>query len=91
MARIDKERETAKNYLQSFQPVPGCHNIEFSEIVDNTTEFQTLVKNYDFVPHITRWQELNNFLYHCDIWNSVAVYRFHEAEAEVNLNRYYVY
>jgi hypothetical protein len=93
MQRIDKERETAKNYLTAFPLVngPRVHNIEFSEIVDNTVEFQLLVKNYDFRPHIQRWIKLNDFLYDPEIWNSSAIRRFHEAELEVNLNKYYVY
>lgn len=91
--RIDKERETAKNYLISFPTVdnPHCHNIEFSEIVDNTAEFQSLVKNYNFIPHYDRWTKLNDFLYKSDIWNSCAIQRLHEAESEISLKKYYVY
>ena len=46
MDRIDKERETAKNYLKPFLPVFGANtvNIEFSEIVEQTPQFLNLVK-----------------------------------------------
>ncbi|CAB4138134.1 hypothetical protein UFOVP328_327 [uncultured Caudovirales phage] len=93
MDRIDKERETAKNYLQSFLPVnhARCHNLEFSEIVDNTAEFQTLMQEHDFLPHMDRWTKLNDFLYQDNFWNSAPVHRLHQAELEVNLNKYYVY
>jgi hypothetical protein len=91
--RIDKERETAKSYLEPFVPVdhPTCRNLEFSEIVDNTAEFQSLVKDYDFAPHIQRWSKVNDFLYDSDVWNSQAMRRFHEAELEIKLNKHYAY
>lgn len=93
MDRIDKERETAKNYLKPFLPVTGPNviNIEFAEIVEQTQEFKNLVKEFDIGPHLARWQSLNSFLYANDIWNSDAVTRYYEAELEVNLNRYYIY
>lgn len=92
MERIDKERETAKNYLIPFLPVyrSNCYNIEFSEIVDNSVEFQKLVHGKDYQQSLDRWQDINNFLYK-DFWNSVPVRRFHEAELEQNLNKFYVY
>jgi len=93
MDRIDKERETAKNYLQPFLPVEHarCHNIEFSEIVDNTIEFQTLLQTHNFLPHMNRWIGLNKFLYQPNFWNSAPMHRFHQAELEINLNKHYVY
>lgn len=92
-ARVDKERETAKNYLKAFDPVfhPNLINVEFSEIVENSTEFQQLI-NYKTVDnHLERWKNINKFLYKDDIWNSVPFKRFYEAELECNLNKYYVY
>lgn len=92
-SRIDKERETAKNYLESFLPVnhAQCCNIEFSEVVDDTTEFRHLVGCCDVERHINRWRDLNNFLYSPSLWNSAPIQRLHEAEFEFNLNRYYAY
>ena len=91
--RVDKERETAKNYLKSFLPVHGenCINIEFSEIVDQTPQFLNLVNAYDIGRHMARWKSNNSFLYNQDIWNCNAVKRFHEAENETNLNQNYIY
>ena len=91
--RIDKERETAKNYLKPFLPVAGTNfiNIEFAEIVDNTPQFLNLVNGYDISFHMNRWKITNSFLYDQHIWNSVAVKRFYEAEVETKLNQNYVY
>lgn len=91
--RIDKERETAKNYLKPFLPVYSKNiiNLEFAEIVDNTAQFFNLIKNHDTINHIKRWQEINNFLYDKDLWNSVATCRLYEAELETQLNQHYVY
>lgn len=91
--RIDKERETAKNYIQPFLPVARTNiiNIEFAEIVENTKQFQHLVAGYDAEKHIERWQEVNSFLYADNLWNSAPVRRFYEAELEVNLNQNYIY
>ena len=91
--RIDKERETAKNYLKPFLPVHADNiiNLEFSEVVDVSQEFKKLVETVDYRPHISRWQELNNFLYDSDIWNSTPVKRFYEAESEIQLKKFYQY
>lgn len=91
--RIDKERETAKNYLKSFDPVfnPNVVNIEFSEIVENSAEFQQLINYENIDHHLVRWKTVNQFLYKDDIWNSIPFKRFYEAESEFNLNKYYVY
>lgn len=92
-ARIDKERETAKNYIQPFLPVfaKNIINLEFAEIVDNSPQFKNLVKNHQPHKSFKRWQMLNNFLYHKDIWNSVPVQRFYEAELEIHTKQCYVY
>lgn len=92
-ARIDKERETAKNYLSSFLPMFGDNivNIEFSEVVESTLEFQNIVKSYQYVDHINRWKTINKFLYDNDIWNSTPFKRLHEAEIEINLKKSYIY
>ena len=92
-ARIDKERETAKNYLIPFAPInyPNIINIEFSEIVEKTTEFKNLVAISDIDKHMDRWQTVNKFLYDTNIWNSAPIKRFYEAEYEQQLSKYYVY
>jgi hypothetical protein len=91
--RVDKERETAKNYLIPFEPVVGINvtNIEFAEVVEKSKEFQNLAESRDVSHHLARWQNINKFLYETDIWNSVAFRRFYEAEFENQLGRYYVY
>jgi hypothetical protein len=93
MDRLDKERETAKNYIKPFLPVAGKNviNIEFAEIVDETPQFCNLIANYSASAHMERWKKLNTFLYHSDLWNSAPVKRFYEAELEVNLNQHYIY
>lgn len=92
LERVDKERETAKNYLIPFLPVnkPNCYNIEFSEIVDNSVEFQQLVQEKDYQRSVDRWHDINSFLYE-DFWNSAPARRFYEAESEQALNKHYVY
>lgn len=92
-ARIDKERETAKKYLESYLPIhaPNVINIEFSEIVEDSCEFRKLVSEYDFIPHLERWKEVNKFLYDPAIWNSDAFLRFYEADYEVQLKKFYTY
>ena len=92
-ARIDKERETAKNYIEPFLPVfaKNIINLEFAEIVDNSPQFKNLVKNHKSSKSIKRWQMLNCFLYNKDIWNSVPAQRFYEAELEINTKQCYVY
>lgn len=91
--RIDKERETAKNYLKSFGPVnfPNAINIEFSEVVKTTAEFLKLVDYKDINSHVDRWRTVNQFLFDPVIWTCTAAQRLHEAEIEVNLNRHYIY
>ena len=61
MERVDKERETAKNYLKPFRPVTGATNIEFGEIVDNTPSFRNLIAGHDCSSSLDQWQNLNNF------------------------------
>ena len=91
--RIDKERETAKNYLVAFDPVfqPNVVNIEFAEVVENSAEFQSLTAHNDPGQHLDRWRKINSFLYDPNIWSSTAVQRFYEAEYESYLNKHYVY
>lgn len=91
MELVDKQRETAKNYLIPFRPVTGATNIEFSEIVDNTLSFQQLVKEHDFQNSVTRWREINKFLYSVDFWQSTPVQRYYEAEFETTLDQSYIY
>ena len=92
-ARIDKERETAKNYLIPYMPINGKNiiNIEFSEIVETSIEFLKLTQGVEVKKHMDRWKSINSFLYNGNIWNSDPFLRFYEAEFEFNLNKYYVY
>jgi hypothetical protein len=91
--RIDKEKETAKNYLIPFLPVSGKNiiNIEFAEIVENNPEFLELTKGLEIDKHMNRWKSLNYFLYDTNIWNSTAFRRLYEAEAETQLSKFYIY
>lgn len=91
--RIDKERETAKNYLIAFDPVfqPNAVNIEFAEVVENSAEFQNFTAHNDIGQHLDRWRKINSFLYDPNIWSSTAFQRFYEAESETCLKKYYVY
>jgi hypothetical protein len=93
LEQIDKERETAKNYLKPFLPIiaDNVTNIEFSEIVENSIEFKHLIGNLEFNRHLDRWKQLNSFLYDTDIWTSIPVKRFYEAELEINLGKEYRY
>lgn len=91
MELIDKQRETAKNYLKPFKQVPGAINLEFSEIVNETLFFKNLAAVHDYKPSLERWKNLNKFLYADDFWNSEPVQRYYEAEYEVSLQQHYVY
>jgi hypothetical protein len=88
---IDKQRETAKNYLIPFMPVTGAINIEFSEIVENTIQFRQLVNGHDTCASLDRWKEINKFLYATDFWQSSPVQRYYEAELETALCYPYTY
>ena len=92
-ARIDKERETAKNYLIPYMPINGKNitNIEFSEIVETSVEFLKLTQGLEVTKHMDRWKLINSFLYNSNIWNSDPFLRFYEAEYEGKLTKYYVY
>lgn len=91
--RIDKERETAKNYLVPYLPTQGKNiiNIEFAEIVETSAEFLKLTTGLDTAEHMDRWKKINHFLYNNELWNSTPFRRFYEAESETLLDRYYVY
>jgi hypothetical protein len=91
--RIDKERETAKNYLVPFLPTQGKNiiNIEFAEIVETSAEFLKITTGLDTTPHMDRWKSINHFLYNNEIWNSTPFRRFYEAESETLLGKYYIY
>ena len=93
IGRMDKLRETAKNYLAPFNPVfaDNIINIEFADIVDNTVEFQKILKNFEYEPHISRWRQVNYFLYDPDMWNNELIIAYHHAEVEANLHRPYLY
>lgn len=95
--RFDKFREGAKQYLIPFKPVTSTNviNIEFSELVDETQKFCGLINKYNktgkLEQHMTRWKQLNSFLYDENIWNSYPVKRFYEAEYESVLSADYIY
>lgn len=93
MERVDKIRETAKNYIIPFDPIhhSKVSNLEFADVVENTTEFQHVIQQHDACRHIERWRDINGFLYENDFWNSDAVKSFYQAEHEVKLGRYYRY
>ena len=91
MDLVDKQRETAKNYLVPFKPVGQAINIEFSEIVENSMQFQHLVSGHDTHASLHRWQEVNGFLYATDFWQSTPVQRYYEAQLEASLGQSYVY
>jgi hypothetical protein len=93
LSRIDKERETAKNYLEPFLPIfqSNVVNIEFAEIAEMNSEFYKITSGLPVDRHMNRWKEINNFLYDEKIWDSDPVKRYYEAEYEVNLQKYYVY
>jgi hypothetical protein len=91
---IDKSRETAKNYLVPFEPVlnkSNVLNVEFADIVETTQEFYHAIDYRESTNHMTRWKEVNYFLYAEDFWKSKAVEQFYQAELETNLGRYYRY
>lgn len=88
---IDKQRETAKNYLKPFRPVAGATNIEFSEIVECSKQFQNLVRPHNFLQSFERWKKINEFLYSENFWESTPVRRYYEAELELLTGQYYVY
>jgi hypothetical protein len=89
--RVDKERETAKNYLIAFDPVSHSQviNVEFSEIVEQQPSFMRLVNCHSDA--LRQWRSANSFLYSQDLWSSTAAARFHEAELETQLSTQYVY
>ena len=91
---IDKSRETAKNYLVPFNPVPNkpnVLNVEFADIVETTEEFYYAIGQRHIAQHLDRWKEVNYFLYAENFWKSAVVDQFYQAELEINLGRYYRY
>lgn len=89
---LDKQRETAKNYLKPFLHIDHDRviNIEFSDVVEaKPALFKLVPGNID--QHLGRWRQINSFLYSDDIWSSKATIRFHEAEYEVSLAQSYLY
>lgn len=89
LEKIDKFRECAKNYLISFDPVfhPTVSNIEFSDIVEETQNFVSLLDKFSKHPYkleLDRWKNLNAFLYNKDEIK-FEIDRYHEAEYEVKL------
>ena len=93
MELTDKIRETAKNYHVAFTPVMANNviNLEFAEVVENSVEFQHVVKGHDVNKHMNRWQSINHFLYEDSLWRNNAVKAFYQAELELNLQQHYRY
>ena len=93
LEKNDKTRETAKNYILPFEAVsyPNVVNLEFTEVVENTAEFQHLTEPYAARSHINRWQQVNAFLYDQNFWNSTAAKSIFQAEYELKLDKYYQY
>lgn len=91
MVEIDKQRETAKNYLVPFRPIfdQRVVNLEFADVVECATAFAALGPDYQ--RHHDRWRQANDFLYDIDLWRSPLALRLYEAEHEINLRDYYVY
>jgi hypothetical protein len=91
--KLDKCRETAKNYLIAFEPVFASNvvNIEFADIVENTMEFRRIMPKHNLEKHLQRWCQINSFLYDKNLWNSDPIKIFYQAETEVCLQRHYVY
>lgn len=92
VAAIDKQRETAKNYLYAFEKIVSERvvNIEFSDVVERKPSFVNLLPG-NYQRHLDRWQQVNNFLYSSDLWSSTATMRFHEAQHEMLVGTSYVY
>jgi hypothetical protein len=93
MELIDKTRETAKNYTVPFDPVfdQQVENVEFADVVETTAEFEYLTQGHSTEQHMTRWKNLNNFLYKSDLWNDPVAVEFARAEHEINLRQHYRY
>lgn len=88
---IDKQRELAKNYVAPFRAIHGATSLEFADIVETTAEFYNAVKDSATEQHMTRWKQINHFLYDCDLWNNELVQRYYEAEFEIAHGRFYQY
>jgi hypothetical protein len=91
MDLIDKQRELAKNYLIPFRVVQGATNFEFADLVETTNEFLNVVNGLPVEPHLSRWKEINKFLYDDNLWNNELVQRYYEAEVEVSHGKFYKY
>jgi hypothetical protein len=92
MSGIDKQRETAKNYIIPFEKIINNRviNIEFADIVECTRNFVSIIPG-DYQQHLDRWKKVNYFLYSPDLWSSPAANRFHEAEHEILLDQDFKY
>ena len=90
---LDKMRETAKNYLISTEPVfnSSVYNLEFSEVVDSSTEFYKFFTQDNTNMHMERWSKINDFLYDTNLWNFPEVKAYYQAEYETKLKKYYIY
>ena len=91
MDLVDKQRELAKNYLIPFRVVQGATNFEFADLVETTNEFLNVVNGLPVEPHLSRWKEINKFLYDDNLWNNELVQRYYEAEVEVAHGKFYKY
>lgn len=89
---IDKQRETAKNYLLPFSPIDHARviNLEFADVVESRPVMTQMLPS-DYQSHLDRWHRINAFLFDDNVWTSVAAQRFHEAEHEEMLQQRYIY
>lgn len=91
LAEIDKQRETAKNYLSAFNFIhrPGFTNLEFADVVECNAAFRALAGG-EVDHHMERWKQVNYFLYQDDVWTGPAARRFYEAEFEMTTQQRYI-
>ena len=92
LEQIDKQRETAKNYLIPFLPIdhPCVVNIEFADVVENNISIKKIT-GAQWQKHYCRWQQVNSFLYEQDIWHNKLSCRLYEAEYETTIKTFYQY
>lgn len=89
---IDKERETAKNYLKEFPMIhhPRAINIEFADVVELRASFIEVIGSGQD-RYLQRWRDLNSFLFDPNLLTCDAANRFYEAEFEFRTGKHYVY
>jgi len=76
-------------FSSEWKSIIGMELIDKSR--ETTQEFCYAINYQEYIRHMTRWKEVNYFLYAEDFWKSDVVKHFYQAELEVNLQRYYRY